>query len=505
MKSKKTIVEGYFATAVGSYSGKFLEFVNQALIGRLFGPELFGIYKLSIAVLMLGSMFGMFGFRSAIPRFTANYLGIGDSEKSKGVFVFSFLFLLPASVVVGCVIYFGADIISHRLFSKESLSPLLKTVAFIIPFIVCHEITTCYLRGRKEFGLASFYYNMTVRLLFLIAIVFLLIRGEASIQTILSGLGLAYLLTFLLSFAQIIKNRLPRVQADLKQSSMLRYSWPLVFTTALNQTEKRIDLYALAYFLPSRMLGWYSACYFLIKLLVFPVVTLGNVLLPVFSELFAKNDKEQLIDVYTSIINWVTVIGIALFIIILFSSELLISSIFGKEYLFPQLKTVVLLLSIGFLTNQLTGPKIIFLQAIGKTKIIFYMGISFGIITLVLTIIFVAKFGIVGAAASTTVSLSMYAFGGLYYVKQHISINVINKRFVKILFSGLCAGLIAYTVGSILGIQLATSSVLGLIVTFLIVYVIMLYFLRPFIDDDIFLFKKAMRKINGKLFSYQAK
>jgi O-antigen/teichoic acid export membrane protein len=484
MSSKKIIIKGSFANVAGSVGGKIFSFASLALIGKFCGPESFGMYKLAFAILTLGAMIGMLGFRSAIPRFTARYLAGADFKKAKGAFGFSFFLLIPAALVVSAILYLGSDLIASRVFAKPGLSPLVRLGFLVIPPIVFLDITVGYLRGRKDFGLASFYSNTVVRFVYFLTVGFFILTGMISSYTAILGLGLAHLVAFAFSLLHVLRTRLPAGPMDLNQWRMVKYSWPLIFTTLMNQVEQRIDFYVLGYFLSGEVLGWYGACYFLISLLAFPLFPLKSVLLPVMSEIFAKDKREELKDVYASLTNWLTIVSIPLFVVTFNFSEDFITRIFGADFVFPELRTVILLLGIGNMATQLTGPKEIFLMAAGRTRILLILGTVFGTGTFLLSIVLVSRFGIVGAAASTAASLCMYTLWEFYYVKQIIAVKFLNSCFFKSILSGILGFMMLLGVETILPPRQSMVRVIGLIGIFLFCYGFMLYFLKPLSKED---------------------
>jgi O-antigen/teichoic acid export membrane protein len=496
-RPKAAIIRGSVATAAGSNSGRFIEYINIAVLGRIFGPELFGLYRLAIAVLHLGTALSMFGFRAAIPKFVSGHLAKGNVRKSKGVFVFSFLVLVPLSFLAGGLIFWGSDLIAARLFSKDALSPLLRHMAFIVPATVCLEITAAYFLGRKEFLFSALYLNTALRLVFLLAITMLYLLGAPSASNIILGLGLAYVVSFAVSAVHIIKSRLPGEPADLKQSSLLGYSWPLALSTVFDQLVKRRDLYVMGYFLLSADVGHFSACFALSGLILLPQAFITRAALPVMSELAVKKDYAAIKNIYESIINWLGIVSIPILVFFFLFSRGLIVLFFGEDFDFQGLTAVVGLLAAGFLLDLLSGPYRMLLLALGRTRLQMFIGLLSGTLGMVFSILLISTYGLIGAAVSSVLYVSINCALGVYFIKKTVPVTVLSRNLLKVVSAGALAflGVVVFKEAALISNVVFLS--VALMLMFIVSYGILLYWTRPFAEEEMAYLK---RKLKGVLF-----
>lgn len=442
------MVRGSAATAVGLLSGKLFEYLNRLLVARLFNPELFGLYSLSIAVLNLGIVLSSFGFNTAIPRFVAEHEAAGETGKTKGVLLFSLLVLVPLSLGVSAAIYFGADLIGRRLFSKEELTPLLRLAAPIIPLGTLLLIGVGYLRGRQKFLLSALYNNTVLRFVFFLTLILLYLSGKVSMAGVFIGLGAGYLISAGLSLAQAGGIPVP-VRADWKQAPMLGYSWPLALSTIFIQFATRCDLYVMGYFMVGAELGYFNACHTLAALILLPQTFVNRAVLPVMSGLCGQKDLSAIKDIYESIVFWLAILSVpVIFGFVLYSREL-IALFFGDQYLFESLPLVAGILAVGNLIGLLAGPNGVLLLSLGETRLEMNINITSALIGLMSAVLLIWLFGIVGAAAASSLYVVVSNVAGIYFVKRRVPGLRFGPRLIKTLIGGalalaasLCAGVL---------------------------------------------------------------
>jgi O-antigen/teichoic acid export membrane protein len=83
-KSLINIAKGAGIIFSAEVIGVFLGIVNQFLLGRILGPENFGLFNLGITVIAFLLPFAALGLFSSIRQFVPHYLGINRNDKVKG-------------------------------------------------------------------------------------------------------------------------------------------------------------------------------------------------------------------------------------------------------------------------------------------------------------------------------------------------------------------------------------------------------------------------------------
>jgi O-antigen/teichoic acid export membrane protein len=154
-------------------------------------------------------------------------------------------------------------------------------------------------------------------------------------------------------------------------------------------------------------------------------------LLPAFSEIDAKGEREKLVEAYTRISKNLSFLAIPLFIFVIVSASQMMTVWMGIGY--EKSARIIQILSVGHLCAILAGgvgnP---ILQAMARTEVEMKAGLINAIINLPLTIFLIIKLGFFGAAFGTMLS---WMFASVYYfIKLHQIIHLPIGPFCRTIF-----------------------------------------------------------------------
>jgi O-antigen/teichoic acid export membrane protein len=118
--------------------------------------------------------------------------------------------------------------------------------------------------------------------------------------------------------------------------------------------------------------------------------------------------------------------------------------LFGKG--FEGGAMVLLILGTGHLANAATGPTGVLLTMTGKQKWELANTVSLVIFNLILNLLLVPKFGTIGAAIATGISIATINLLKLIQVRAFFGLRAYNVKFLKGLTAIGCAGVVAWCV-----------------------------------------------------------
>ena len=139
----------------------------------------------------------------------------------------------------------------------------------------------------------------------------------------------------------------------------------------------------------------------------------------------------------------------------------------------------LIILALGILINSAFGPEGMTLEAFGNTKLVMVNSLIAVIINIGLGFLLVPKYGIVGAAIATAITLSINGLLGLMEIYYLYKMQPFSMDTLKYLSIGAVTGLIFYGINS----WLDFNSVLGLLV--LITSMIAIYFAGFFLTNSL--------------------
>ena len=113
---------------------KIFGYIYRIVIARYFGPDAYGLFSLSIAIVGLLVIFSLMGFSEGIVRYISFYRGKNEINKIRYLYRFTFLIVLLSSVSISLILFFSSKYVSTSLFNNDGLLIYLKIFSFLIPF-----------------------------------------------------------------------------------------------------------------------------------------------------------------------------------------------------------------------------------------------------------------------------------------------------------------------------------------------------------------------------------
>jgi len=211
------------------------------------------------------------------------------------------------------------------------------------------------------------------------------------------------------------------------------------------------------------------------RILMYIPNAIGNILLPLTSELWAKRKLVLLRVGMESIYKYIIIIAIPLTFIMFSFTDLIINVLFGKSYILAT--NTMKILSIGMLFLALHRVNVNFFSGIGKPQLHSKIVYSAAAFNLVANLILIPIWGIIGAAITTTISYFIMMFIGLVKIKKFIKIGLPIKIWAKTLMSGIVIVLVIGFSKKIIFLNVWLETVIVLIISG-IVYILLLFLLK---------------------------
>ena len=194
----------------------------------------------------------------------------------------------------------------------------------------------------------------------------------------------------------------------------------IVYTTS--------DLWIIRYFLLDIDVALYAAATKLVALLILPLTIINYVIPSVIASSFKRGDLEILELVSRGSAFIVSLAAASIFIFFTFFDEKILEIIFGDGY---QNASIYLnILVFGYFMSAFCGSPGVVLQMTGSHKILTVITLIIAIINVCLNIIFVQKFGAMGVAIVT--SLSLFINNIIITILVYRRIQILTIPFVSI-------------------------------------------------------------------------
>ena len=183
---------------------------------------------------------------------------------------------------------------------------------------------------------------------------------------------------------------------------------------------------------------------------------------PVISKLFNENNIGQIEIEMRRIVRIVTYLVIPMIFIFLFLGNDLLA-IFGEAYVTEEAKLVLIILAFSFLIDAVSGPIGSILTMTKYAKFALYNNIASLLINITLNLVLISRFGIVGVAIATGISIIANNLISIIEVKLLLGIFSYDYRN---LIQILSMGTLNYLLGLILIDMISTDNMYFRIIIF---------------------------------------
>jgi O-antigen/teichoic acid export membrane protein len=384
-------------------------FAGRVLIARNYSQVEYGIFSLGITILSISLTIGTLGLQEGATRQIAYYQGKEDKKKLTSIILYSLLLGLFSGIIISILLFFSSDIISIRIFKLPELSFTLRVFAIAIPFYILILVLTAIYRGFRSLKEKIFFSDSLRNLLFVFFIVFVIWVG-LSFKWAIIAYTISVILTSVLFICYFFRKKpvphhiLSKNTTELSVGkSLLLFSLPLLFVTFLNQIMNWTDTLMLGYYKTADIIGLYNAALPLGRVISMLLGSMIFIYMPVISGLHAKNQRFEMKRSYAILTKWLCTATLPLASVFVFFPTVVLNSLFGHEYILAG--TVLQILAVGFLINNLMGPNGATLTAMGKTKFLMCSTFVAMCINITLNALLIPKYGIIGAAVATVTAL----------------------------------------------------------------------------------------------------
>ena len=370
-------------------------------------------------------------------------------EKEKGKIISTTFVSLAVTSLLFLIIslYFSTDLSSYFNFSNPLFLQLLIITLFLDTLVV---IPYAYLRVTNRPIRFAFFKIGNVFIYAFFVIFFLWIVPKYKIilpEICIRNFGLApqviyvffsgviaSFVTFLFMLAIMLKFKLHFDKQIFKK--LLRYGLPIMVGGLAYATNENLDKLLLPKYIGDSEMGIYAACY---KLGVFMTLFITAFRMGAEPFFFNHADKKNAKTTYATILTWFTIIGAIFMFVIVAYIQLFAKIIISKEEYLQALGIVPIIL----LANLMLGiyhNLSVWYKLTDKTKYGMYISGIGAIITIILNVLFIPKYGYMASAWATlavytSMTLISYFLGKKHYPVPYNLRKVLLYLGISILFS----------------------------------------------------------------------
>lgn len=475
MSQVKTIFQNISWLMISQLISSICGFIWTILIARYLGVNDYGILGFATSIVAMMGVVLDLGITSYTIRqlatdrnSTAKYLGnIYPLKSLLSIGTFFLLFIILISMRCD-----GFTIIITLLFMIEGI---IQTMTNSL-----NGTFQAYEKGKYQ-GIGNSLVNILLLILIMVSIF-----ANFGIFGIVVSYIVANAIGFIYGYFALKKNIIkPKFEFDKSFcKTLILLSLPFAISGIFNTIYYSIDIVMLNNFAGDYATGLYNATYKLISILTLFYTMYTVVIYPVMSK-FYKNDKMLMVIIYEKSIKYLMLVMIPLAIATMFYSSDVIQLIYGHEYDAASSILSILIWTVCLLFVNGAGNSL--LNASHKEITITKIYAIAAIFNVVLNIIMIPYLSYIGAAITTVLS-DILIFIIQKYVIHKIGQKPNRRLYIdigKIIMGSFVLGIALY----VLNLNMWVAIPFGIII-----YLITLFILKSFDDDDKYVIKEILSK-----------
>ena len=429
---------GSFFLVTGQITALVLEAVAVFVVARLLGPDLYGIYVLSLVFPSLLLIFVDLGINKAIIRFSANLRPRGRNRQIARLIRDGLIFKLVIGLIAFGICFIYSDYLAKYVLGRPEISIYIR---FALTLVVVRVITTTSFSAfvgfdRMEYSALTMNVQAFSKAIISILLVILGLGIIGALIGLVIGSLIAGVLSSLLLFhlyRQLKSDKDCGVQIEGSWKDSLRillnYGSPLYISALILGIIPQLQSVILAAFTTDYEIGNFKASLNFITVLFALTTPIATSLFPAFSK-FDKN-SEKIKVFFRLSIKYVSSLVVPSALLMMILSREIVQVIYGVPYASASIylslyATLFLLVGLGYqvqtsLFNGLGEPR-------ETLKISIIQFVFFAFLASYLT----SVVGVVGLIISILTSNVMATVYGAYVVKSKYKVEFSYRSLIRI-------------------------------------------------------------------------
>ncbi len=435
-----SMARGAAANVSGALLTTGLSFALILLITHTISAAAFGLFTIASTVILIAQVPALLGLDTGTVRFVALGASADDEERARGSLQTSLLLASASSAALMAVIVWTAPWLADQFFHKPGAAHLIRIVALSLPGLVLARVVIAGLQGLGVMTYSA-WLNPIRGMLNIVSAAPLLALGLGA-----RGLGYASVITAWATLAiglalllQAHPTTLRPVPLHWEYGRLLRFSLPQTLTTMLLYVMLWTDILLLG------RLGTAGevAIYRVAQNLLSPAQTIststGQMFAPRIAAEDAHGDRRTLGMMLKRVTYWNIALSLPVFLALLLLPGPLLG-LFGRHY--EAGATALAILAAGQLFNAATGPLGQMINMSGRPYITMTNNAAVATLNVVGCVILIPRYGITGAACSTTASITAVNLLKLVQVRRLFGVNPFRMQAVRALLAAVLTGAI---------------------------------------------------------------
>jgi O-antigen/teichoic acid export membrane protein len=409
-------LEAFFLNGMGMA----LLFVMHVVLGRLLGPQDYGIFSFVLALTNVLVVIAGLGWPNAVTRFFAQYIEQHEWHLLNGIFRRSFQITAGWSILLSLI----AWLFSFLPGLSERIVVGVRFTAFLLPLYTFIKLRTGAFRGLQRVWI-----SIVLELIIfpLLVVVGALVLSATSITIALwnyIGSGVLVFIIGTVWLSASMPSQSKESQPEFQTKFWLRVSIPMMLGVIGAVVMDQIDVLLVGTLIGANATGLFGAAERLARLNAFVLNAVTVIATPMLSAAYHGKRLKDFDAILRASTLWATLGALPLFVaMVIWPGQLL--SFFGADYVdaAPLLRT----LAVGQFVNAAAGPVGFTLLMTGHERTYAQVAGLVLFLDICGQFLAISLWGVLGAAIMTTIGLSLLNILLLWQVRLRIYRPVLQE------------------------------------------------------------------------------
>lgn len=430
-----------------------LEFIAQILLVRSLSVSDFGALSYALSIIVVFKSLAIL----ELPNTLARFIPIYRERQAYGRLIGAVALGLAVAAGVGGLlsagIYFGIGQLGMKPTDDPRALVLLMALALLIPLEGMDALLTALLATLS--GAAQIAFRQVLSPALKLGVVLLLILWKTDVVFLATGYVIATAIS-LLVFAWLFL-RAFAAQSWFRKQQLRMMSFPIgeVFGFALPLLASTLawllmessDAVLLGFYQNTAAVASFRAVLPFPHVLTTLTLTFAVLYTPLASRLYARGEHDAVADLYRRVALWMTVLTFPIFAMAFGFARSTTVGLYGPRY--ADSAPIMALLSLGYYFFAVTGFNGLTLKIYKKLRYAVGVDIAAAIINLLLNVVLIQRWGVMGAATGTAVTMIVHNALKQYGLWHYLGINLFQRSNIPVY-----ASLFAVALG-LAGLQMA--------------------------------------------------
>lgn len=398
------------------------------LIARWLGAAAYGAYSFGFSWANLLAVFGCLGLEQLALREVPAYLSKNNPGLLRGLFRFSNVRVIIASVLFILIIYAGSFLL--HLPKDDVLKQGLWLALPVTPFIAMINLRAAWLRSFQLQAKSQLPDKVLRPSLLLLGgiIAYVFFRNETSYPQIIMLAIAAIIIAWMLNnwFLQKAMIAVKKDQTIEQNRSWMKMAFSLWLVNAFIYYLSQVQILILGNLKDAKETAVFTLSSRLTDLEGYLLFAFNVVMTPLIAKLYAENKKKELQQIFSRGL-WIGFLFSAPLIVVMITAPQFILGLFGKD--FPEGREALIVLSIAQLVNYATGSAGYLLTMTGNQKTAITLLAIASVFSTALSFILINNFGKNGAALASAIVIILLnvAMSRAVYRKTGINSTLLSR------------------------------------------------------------------------------